>query len=35
MKAIKFILFFVLLPIFGPIYLLLNLVSSWWEGLLD
>lgn len=34
-KILKRILFFLLLPIYGPIYLFLNLTGEWWEGLLD
>jgi hypothetical protein len=31
----KLILFFLLLPIYAPLYLFLHLTFSWWEGLLD
>lgn len=35
MKAFRVILFFVLIPIYGPLYIFLNSTFNWWEGLLD
>jgi|GEM_PF-1912446 len=31
----KLILFFLLLPIYAPLYLFLHITGGWWEGLLD
>jgi hypothetical protein len=35
MKALKRVLFFLLLPIYGPLYAFMNLTFKWWEGLLE
>jgi len=34
-KILKVTLFFILLPIYGPIYALMHFTFKWWEGLLD
>jgi len=34
-KIFKTALFFILLPIYGPIYALMHFTFKWWEGLLD
>ena len=34
LKILKVILFFILLPIFGPAYLLMQFGFKWWTGLL-
>lgn len=31
----KFVLWLVLLPVFGPAMLLLHLAGEWWQNLLD
>jgi hypothetical protein len=33
-RIFNVILFFVLLPIYGPMYIFLHLTFEWWEGLL-
>jgi hypothetical protein len=35
MKVAKRILFFILLPIYGPMYALMHYTFKWWESLLD
>jgi len=35
MKILKTIFFFVLLPIYGPLYAFMNYTFKWWEGLLE
>lgn len=34
-RLLKIILFFILLPIYLPAYLLMNFTFSWWYGLLN
>jgi hypothetical protein len=35
MKALKIILFFLLMPLYGPAYLLMHFSFKWWTGLLE
>ncbi|MDB5254474.1 MAG: hypothetical protein JWL80_540 [Parcubacteria group bacterium] len=34
-SIIKKILFFILLPIYGPLYVFMHYTFKWWESLLD
>ena len=34
-RIFKMIIFFVLAPIYVPIYFLMNFTFKWWSGLLD
>ena len=34
-KILKYMLFFLLLPIYAPAYLFLHFTFEWWEKLLD
>ncbi len=34
-RLFKFILFFLLAPLYVPVYLLMHFTFKWWSGLLD
>lgn len=34
-KPLKYLIFFVLAPIYVPAYVLMHYTFSWWTGLLD
>lgn len=35
LKSLRIILFFILVPIYLPAYLLMTFTFKWWTGLLD